>query len=116
MDKFSKKVYKFLLSQPNHGFRSDMYDPAPFTKQEFSSACEYLVRCGYAKRIKSGYMLTHEGIHKRELDLIAFRKNFFSRYVTGIVTGIVIAIIANLLTEPVRSLLSEVFRLLETLL
>lgn len=102
MDKLSRKVYKFLLSQPGHGFQSGFYDP-PFDRNDYVSACEYLVRCGYAQKIPRGYALTHEGVHKRELEIRAFWKAFFSKYITGIVTGVISTMLAQLLIAFLRA-------------
>lgn len=88
MDKYTKSVYKFLLAQPSHGFRTDFYDPEGFDPVDFRKACEFLVRAGYAVKVKGGYVLTHEGIHKRELERIAFRKAFFTRFLPGFISGI----------------------------
>ena len=115
MDRYSKKVYKFLLSQPGHGFQSGFYDP-PFDRSAYVDACEYLVRCGYARKIPHGYALTHEGVHKRELDIRNFWKNIFTRFVPGVIVGVLTAAAVNLISPHFQSLLSELFQSLKTLL
>lgn len=99
MDKYTKSVYKFLLSQPGYGFLTDMATPEGFNIFEFRKACEYLVRLGYAKKVKCGYVLLHEGIHKRELDQIEFRKKFFTRYLPGFISGIASGVAIALLVH-----------------
>ena len=97
MDRYSEKVYKFLLSQPGHGFQSGFYDP-PFDRSAYVDACEYLVRCGYARKIPHGYAITHEGVHKRELEIRAFWRSFFTKFIPGVFSGIAATIIGGLLS------------------
>ena len=121
MDKTAKKAYKYLLSQ---GYR-------PVTKyntkkipdiewSDFLKSVEYLERCGYAECIRHpvggmiGGRLTHEGKHKFELDCRAAFRAFFTHYLPGFFSGITAAVLANLLSDYGRSLLSALTQLLQS--
>ena len=73
-----------------------MYDPDGFDKADFVRACHCLVREGYAVQTGSGFALTHEGIHKRERDIRAFVKSFFTRFLVGVAVGAGGTIIAQI--------------------
>ena len=104
MDKYTKSVYKFLLVQPGYCFATGFYDPEGFDRFEFIRACDALVRMGYAKQTKFGYALLHEGIHKRELERIAFRKAFFTRFFPGFISGIASGVATSFLIRLLLSL------------
>lgn len=99
MDKFSKSVFKFLLSQPGYGFNTLMYDPPGFDKPAFIRACKHLAEQGLAVQTKVGYALTHAGIHKAELDRIAFWRSFLTRFLPGLGSGIAVGFISGLLLQ-----------------
>lgn len=102
MDKYAKEVYNFVLSQPDHHFIYQMYPdqiPGGADKfQEFKSACHYLADCGYAEIKKPGAVtLTHAGVHKRELELIDFRKRLLTHFLPGFISGIIATAFAEVL-------------------
>ena len=109
MDRYCNKVYKFVLSQPDHEFLyqiergcipEDLGD-----YKSFRSACDYLVSQGYAKSVRNGGIcLTHEGVHKRELEIRAFFRNFFAHFLPGFISGVLTIICAQFLAEYIRSL------------
>ncbi len=108
MDKYAKKVYKFVLSQPNHSFIYQMYpDQIPGGAglfQEFKGACRYLADQGYAEVKSPGMItLTHAGVHKRELELIDFRNKLLTRFIPGFIFGIVGTVIAEALVAYILS-------------
>lgn len=103
MDKYTKSVYKFLLNQPGYGFQTGFYDPEGFDKAAFICACEALVRMGYAKQTKHGFALLHEGIHKRELAFIHYRKEFIFTFLSGIATGVIATVLSQLLLLFLRA-------------
>lgn len=107
MDKYTKSVYKFLLSQPGYGFATDFYTPEGFNTYEFRSACEYLARLGYAKKIDGGYALLHEGIRKREIEIRAFFRSFFTKFLVGIIVGALAGALAEYLSHFLQSLFSR---------
>ena len=103
MDKYTKKVYKFLLSQPGYGFLTDLYDPQGFSKGDFLRACQFLVEGHYAKRTAHGYALTQQGVAKRELEVRAFFKAFLTKFLLGVATGVCSTVLAELLIAFLRA-------------
>lgn len=104
MDKYAKEVYKFVLSQPDHSFIYQMYPeqiPGGINKfNDFKAACRFLANKGYAIVGSPGMItLTHEGVHKRELELVEFRKLIFTHYIPGFISGVFVSVTAGLLLQ-----------------
>lgn len=106
MDKFARKVYAFLLNSPNQICSVTQLSTLDAQEIDIIRAIDYLRKNEYVVPVpdQNSFMLTHEGIHKRELERLAFRKLFFSRYLPGFISGIVSGAAISLLTCYILSL------------
>lgn len=113
MDRYAKTVYRFVLKQPDHEFLTLMYPdqiPGGAAKyHDFVRACDYLVNQGYAVKIPkvNGISLTHEGIHKLEIEIRTAIRRFFTHFIPGVLSGLLIAIASPSLLALVQSLLGK---------
>ena len=110
MDKYAKKVYKFVLSQPDRSFYYQMHpDQIPGGAdmfQDFKAACRYLADQGYAVVKSPGMItLTHAGVYKRELELINFYKRIFTHFIPGFIFGVLATVIGEVLRAYILSVL-----------
>ena len=109
MDCYAKTVYRFVLKQPDHEFLTLMYPdqiPGGAAKyHDFVRACDYLVNQGYAVKIPkvNGISLTHEGIHKLEIEIRTAVRRFFTHFIPGVLSGIFISVFGAVLTALIRS-------------
>ena len=110
MDRYAKKVYEFVLSQPDHSFIYQMYPdqvPGGINRfQDFKLACQWLAEKGYAVVKSPGMVaLTHAGIHKRELELINIRNKILTRFIPGFICGVLVTVAEEVLVRYILSLL-----------
>lgn len=109
MDTYAKSVFSFILSQPDHEFMYRMYpDQIPGgidAYQDFVRACRYIESLGYLELRHPGCaVITHAGLHRRELDRRQFFHDLFTRFIPGFICGIVTETLAGLLVAHILSL------------
>lgn len=110
MDKYAREVYNFVLSQPYHSFIYSMYPeqiPGGIDKlQDFEAACRFLADKGYGVVKNPGMIiLTHAGVHKRELELIDFRNKLLTHFVPGFFFGVITTVFSGVLIAYILSVL-----------
>lgn len=126
MDKTSKKIIKYLKSQPSNSlyYFDEPYISLDIDEDEFFRCVRYLEENNYVNFISNqnghhlGIQLTHETVHAKEINRTA-KFNFFKQwliisYIGGIITGITTTLLSQFLINNGAELISKLFDLLKS--
>jgi hypothetical protein len=104
LDKTSKKVIKFLKSQPDctYMYFNDLPEDFPIDETAFFASIRYLENNGFVETVHSqegtslGICLSHTGLHKREFNFIAVKIFFINNLIA--ILALILSIVAFIRT------------------
>ena len=124
MDKTSKKIIKYLKSQPGNQL---FYYDAPHSfldidEDEFFRCIRYLEKNDLVEFISNqhgqhlGVQLTHNAIHVKEINrsirIASFKQWFFHSYLGGIITGVTATLLTQFFSAHGSRLVEKLYLLL----